>query len=158
MKYWLMKSEGDCYPISELKKVKSTAWTGVRNFQARNYMREMCLGDMILFYHSSSKTTGVYGLAEVSKIAHPDMTAQNSKDEHFDPRATREKPLWECVDIAHIETFKEPVPLDSIRRNKKLSKMILIQRGSRLSIMPVDKLDFEEIVRMSKLPQKNNIY
>jgi predicted RNA-binding protein with PUA-like domain len=157
MKYWLMKSEGDCYPISELKKDKSTAWTGVRNFQARNYMREMSVEDVILFYHSNAKITGVYGLARVSKLAHPDMTAQNPKDEHFDPRATRDKPIWECVDVSYVETFKEPVPLDSIRKNKKLSKMILVQRGSRLSVMPVEKSDFEGIIKMSKLLQKSNL-
>ena len=150
MKYWLLKSEGDCYPIAELKKDKSTAWTGVRNFQARNYMREMSVGNMILFYHSSARITGIYGLAKVSKLAHADMTAQNPKDEHYDPRSNREKPIWECADVTYVETFKEPVPLDSIRQNKKLSKMILLQRGSRLSVMPVEKTDFEEIVRMSK--------
>jgi predicted RNA-binding protein with PUA-like domain len=150
MKYWLMKSEGDCYPIAELKKDKSTAWTGVRNFQARNYMKQMSVGDMVLFYHSSAEPSGVYGLAKVSKLAHADLSAQNPKDEHYDPRSTPEKPIWECVDVSYVEEFEKPIPLDTIRKNKKLSKMLLLQRGSRLSVTPVEKNEFEEVIRMSK--------
>lgn len=149
MNYWLMKSEGDCYPISQLKKEKTGPWTGVRNFQARNYMKQMKVGDMVLFYHSNDKPSGVYGIAKVSKLAHPDLSAQDPKDEHYDPRSTATKPLWECVDVRYVSTFKKPVSLEDIKKTSKLSKMKLVQKGSRLSVMPVTKQEFDCIVKMS---------
>lgn len=148
MNYWLMKSEGDCYPISQLKKDKTTSWGGVRNFQARNYMKSMQVGDTVLFYHSNDKPSGVYGLAKVSKKAHPDLTAQDPKDEHFDPRSTKEKPIWECVDVRYVESFPKPISLDDLKKNPKLSQMKLVQKGSRLSVMPVSKAEFEQILSM----------
>lgn len=149
MNYYLMKSEGNCYPISQLKKDKKTPWSGVRNYQARNYMKEMNVGDMILFYHSSSKPIGVYGLAEVYKKAHPDMTALDPKDEHYDRKATSEKPIWECVDVKYVSTFREPISLDTLKKVEKLGKMKLFQRGSRLSILPVTKSEYEIICKMA---------
>lgn len=144
-----MKSEGDCYPISQLKKDKTTSWGGVRNFQARNYMKEMKVGDMILFYHSNDNPSGVYGLAKVSKLAHPDLTAQDPKDEHYDPRATATKPLWECVDVRYVEAWKTPVSLEVMKKDSKLSKMKLVQKGSRLSVMPVTKQEFDHICKLN---------
>lgn len=143
-----MKSEGDCYPITQLKRDKTTSWTGVRNFQARNFMKKMKVGDMILFYHSDSKPSGVYGLAKVSKLAHPDLSAQDSSDEHYDIRSTAEKPIWECVDVRYVKTFTKPVSLEAIKKNKKLAHMRLVQKGSRLSVMPVTKTEFDEISQM----------
>lgn len=148
MNYWLMKSEGDCYPISQLKKEKTGPWTGVRNFQARNYMKQMKVGDMVLFYHSNDKPSGVYGLAKVSKLAHPDLSAQDPKDEHYDPKSTKDKPIWECVDVRYVSTFKKPVSLETIKKTSNLSKMKLVQKGSRLSVMPVTKQEFDCIVKM----------
>ncbi len=148
MKYWLMKSEGDCYPISQLKKEKIVSWSGVRNYQARNYMKEMEKGDMILFYHSSSKPTGVFGIAKVHKTAHPDMSAQDPKDDHFDPKATKEKPIWECVDVQYVSTFAKPVEVSVIRQNEKLHKMKMLQKGSRLSITPVTEEEFQIICQI----------
>lgn len=143
-----MKSEGDCYPISQLKKEKTGPWTGVRNFQARNYMKQMKVGDMVLFYHSNDKPSGVYGIAKVSKLAHPDLSAQDPKDEHFDSKSTKDKPIWECVDVRYVSTFKKPISLESIKKTSKLSKMKLVQKGSRLSVMPVTKQEFDCIVKM----------
>lgn len=146
MNYWLMKSEGDCYPITQLKKDKTTSWSGVRNFQARNYMKAMKVGDMVLFYHSNARPSGVYGLAKVSRLAHPDVTAQDPKDEHYDPRSTKEKPIWECVDVRHVETFTKPISLEDMKKDKRLSGLKILQKGSRLSICPVSKKEFEHLL------------
>ncbi|MEN9604683.1 MAG: hypothetical protein RJB39_368 [Candidatus Parcubacteria bacterium] len=140
-----MKSEGDCYPISQLKRDKVSPWTGVRNFQARNYMKAMKVGDTVLFYHSNDKPSGVYGLAKVSKVAHPDLSAQDPKNEHYDKRSTTARPLWECVDIRYLSTFKKPVSLEEIKKTPRLSNMKLVQKGSRLSVMPVTKQEFDLI-------------
>ncbi len=148
--YYLMKSEGDCYPISQLKKDKTSPWSGVRNYQARNYMKDMKAGDKILFYHSSSKPTGVFGLAEVSKVAAPDLTALDPKDEHYDSKSTKEKPIWECVTVQYVDTFAKPVTLDDMKKVERLQKMKLFQKGSRLSIIPVTKQEYETICKMSK--------
>jgi predicted RNA-binding protein with PUA-like domain len=148
--YWLMKSEPESYGIEHLKRDKKTAWTGVRNFQARNYMqREMKVGDVILYYHSSCKEPGVYGLAKVASDAYPDPTQFDSKGHYFDPRATKEKPIWYLVDVAFVEEFKTPVLLRMIRDTATFSKMMLLQPGSRLSITPVDQAHAEEIIRMA---------
>lgn len=144
-----MKSEGDCYPISQLKKDKKSAWSGVRNYQARNYMKEMEVGDAILFYHSSSKPLGVYGLAQVVKKAHADMSALDPNDEHFDPKSTQEKPIWECVDVGYVATFEKPVTMDEMKKVENLGKMKLFQKGSRLSILPVTKAEYEHICKMA---------
>jgi predicted RNA-binding protein with PUA-like domain len=147
MKYWLFKSEGDCYSIDDLKRDKRTAWTGVRNYQARNFMtRDMSVGDQILFYHSSSKPTGVYGIARVVKVAHVDETQFDKKDDHFDSKATREKPIWYGVDVAFVEKFKNPVTLDILKFSPELKGMMVLERGSRLSIQPVSEKHFKFIV------------
>ena len=143
MNYWLMKTEGGCYSIDDLKRDKTTAWEGVRNYMARNFMvRDMSLGDLVLFYHSSSDPTGIFGIAKVVKSAHPDESQFNKKDEHYDPKATREKPIWQCVDVAFVEKWKEPVTLLRMRLDPKLDGMVLLQRGSRLSIQPVSEKHF----------------
>jgi predicted RNA-binding protein with PUA-like domain len=149
IQYWLIKSEGDCYSISDLKRDGVTAWEGVRNFQARNFMTKgMQVGDGILFHHSNAKPSGVYGLAEVASAAHPDLSAQNENDEHYDPRATAEKPLWMCVDVRYVATFKNPVSLDSMKIRPKLTGMVVLKRGSRLSITPVTETEYNEVVRL----------
>ena len=146
--YWLMKSEGDCYPIDQLKKDKTTPWSGVRNYQARNYMKEMKVGDMVLFYHSSTKPIGVYGLAKVVNEAHADITALDRRDDHYDERATKEKPIWECVDVEYISTFSKPKTLDEMKRHPELSTMKLFQKGSRLSVIPVTEKEYEFIISL----------
>lgn len=141
-----MKSEPESYSIDALKTDGKTAWTGVRNFLARNYMRdEMQVGDGVLFYHSSCKVPGVYGIAKVASAPYPDPTQFDPSSDYFEPRATAEKPVWYLVDIAFVKKLKEPVTLTDIRANPKLRAMAILQPGSRLSITPVASEHFVEI-------------
>lgn len=138
MRYWLMKSEPEAYSIDALAKDKVTAWTGVRNFQARNFMRDqMALGDQAFFYHSNCDPPGIVGIVEVAKLAYPDETQFNKKSDYFEPKATRDKPVWFHVDVNFVR--KVPiVPLEELRKHKALANMRILQRGNRLSITPVD--------------------
>jgi predicted RNA-binding protein with PUA-like domain len=143
MNYWLMKSEGTCYSIDDLKRDKTTPWSGVRNYQARNYMtRDMQVGDLVLFYHSSSEPTGIFGVAKVTKAAHADETQFDKKDEHYGRKATREKPIWECVDVSFVKKFTNPITLTELKRDPKCAGMVVLQKGSRLSIQPVSEKHF----------------
>lgn len=154
MNYWLIKSEADCYSIDDLKREKRTPWGGVRNYQARNFMRDdMRVGDLALFYHSNgipSAPSGVYGIAKVVSKAHADLTALDPKDEHFDPKTTKEKPIWECVDFAFVKKFKRSVSLGEIKIDPKLSGILVTKPGQRLSIMPVSSSHFERIVALGE--------
>lgn len=150
MNYWLVKSEPISYSIDHLKKDRETAWTGVRNFQARNFMKEMKKGDLVLFYHSSCEIPGIYGLAKVSKEAEPDETQFDKKGYYFDARATREKPIWECVTLKFVKKFKKPITIGELRIDPKLSHMMMLQKGSRLSVTPVSKREFERIEEILK--------
>jgi len=150
-RYWLMKTEPDVFSIDDLKKDGETIWSGVRNYQARNFMmNEMKLGDKVLFYHSNAEPPGVAGLAVVSRLAEPDPTAFDKKSEYFEPKATKENPRWFCVRVKFAEKFKNLVPLDKIKNDPKLKEMLVIKRGQRLSIQPVSKKDYEYIVRLSR--------
>ena len=149
MKYWLLKSEESCYSIDNLKTDKKTAWSGVRNYQARNFMKDMSVGDLCLFYHSNSKPTGVAGVCKVVASAHTDETAFDPKDEHYDSKSTKEKPIWECVDVEVVKKFKEVITLRDIKLDPILAGMILTQIGSRLSVQPVSKEHFEYILNIN---------
>lgn len=147
--YWLVKSEPESYGIEHLKKDKKTAWTGVRNFQARNYMRDgMQVGDGILFYHSNCAEPGVYGLAKVASKPYPDPTQFDPKSHYFDKRATKEKPVWYLVDIAYVRTLKNPVRLDELRGDSITSGMAMLQRGSRLSVTPVMEKEYDRVLAL----------
>lgn len=149
MRYWLLKTEGDVYPIDALQKDGTTPWTGVRNFRARNIMRdEMSVGDLCLFYHSMEKNKGVYGIAKVASKPYPDETQFEKKSGYFEPRATREKPVWTLVDIAFVKRFKEPVMASDMKLDPKLKDMVL-WRIQRLSIQPVTEAEFKRIERMA---------
>jgi predicted RNA-binding protein with PUA-like domain len=153
MNYCLIKSEADCYSIDDLKKDKNTAWTGVRNYQARNFMQSMAVGDGVLFYHSNGTKeypTGVYGIAKVVKIAHPDETQFEKGGEYFEPRATHEKPVWYCVDVGFVEKFKNLVSLTEIKLDPKLAGIMVAQTGSRLSVQPVSEKHFARIVALGQ--------
>lgn len=150
-KYWLVKSEPDIYSIDDLakEKDKTTYWDGVRNYQARNFIRdEMKLGDAVLFYHSNSDPTAVVGVCEVVKEAYPDFTAFDPDDSHYDPKSKKDNPAWMMVDIKLVKKFKTPVTLEEIKNNPKLNNMRLVQRGNRLSVFPVEKNEFDEILKM----------
>lgn len=152
-KYWLVKSEPEVFSIINLQNQKdqTTHWDGVRNYQARNYLRdEMKMGDRVLFYHSNAEPLAIVGVCEVVKEGYPDFTAFDPKDNHFDPKSKKENPTWYMVDLKLNEIFKYPITLEQIKSNKKLQNMKLIQRGNRLSVMPITKDEFNEIIRMSK--------
>ena len=143
-----MKSEPDVFSIDDLKKNKTTLWEGVRNYQARNSMQSMQTGDAVLFYHSSSDPTGVAGLAVISKPAVPDPTQFDKKSEYYDPKATKEKPRWFCPEVKFVTKFPEVITLAQIKADKKLSKMVVVQQGSRLSVQPVSQEDFEYLHKL----------
>lgn len=150
-KYWLMKSEPDVFSFSDLKKrpKKTEPWNGVRNYQARNFMRdEMQVGDLILFYHSSCEIPGVAGIAKVSSKPYPDETQFDSKSEYFDPKATKESPRWFLVDVTFEEDLKTHVSLEEIKKHEELAHMRLLQRGNRLSILPVTREEFMYIKKL----------
>jgi predicted RNA-binding protein with PUA-like domain len=149
--YWLMKSEPDVFSFADLKKrpSKTEPWNGVRNYQARNFMRdEMRVGDPILFYHSSCEVPGVAGIATVASEAYPDETQFDPKSEYFDPKATREAPRWFLVDVRFERDLCRLVPLEELKQRPELATMRLLQRGNRLSILPVTRAEFEAIVRL----------
>ncbi len=146
--YWLMKTEPESYGIEHLRKDTVTPWSGVRNFQARNSMRQMTPGDKVLFYHSSCKVPGVYGIAEVASAPYPDPTQFDSKSPYYDPKATKEKPVWDLVDVAFVRELARPVTLAEIRETQSLRSMIILQPGSRLSVTPVSPEHFKTIVSL----------
>jgi len=143
MRYWLMKSEPDAFSIDELRNApgKKTHWDGVRNYQARNYMRDgMRQGDLIFFYHSNCETPGIVGIAEVaSKAAYPDHTAFDPKDHHYDAGSDPDNPRWLMVDIRFKRKTRRPISLAELRQHEdRLAGFALIRRGNRLSVMPVE--------------------
>jgi predicted RNA-binding protein with PUA-like domain len=147
--YWLLKSEPSVFSIQNLEKApgKTTHWDGVRNYQARNYMRDsMRIGDGVLFYHSNSEPAGIVGVAEIVKTGYPDHTAFDRKDDHFDPKSKKENPTWYMVDIKHVRTFKRMLTLDDLRGTPGLEKMALLQKGSRLSVQPVTPEEWQIIL------------
>ncbi len=151
IKYWLFKSEPTVYSIDDLKKDKKTYWDGVRNYQARNFIRdEMKKGDLVLFYHSNAEPNAVVGVCEIVKEAYPDFTAFDPEDKHFDPKSKKENPTWFMVDVKFKKKLKHPVTLKEIKANPKLANMRLVQRGNRLSVMPITKEEFDEIIAMGE--------
>jgi predicted RNA-binding protein with PUA-like domain len=149
--YWLMKSEPECYSIDDLARDRKTFWDGVRNYQARNFMRDdMKVGDQILFYHSNADPTGVAGLARVARTAYPDHTALDPKNDHFDPKSTPSEPIWMMVDVAFVEKFEKVVTLQELKARPELDGMMVIQRGSRLSVQPVEEKHFRQVVTLAK--------
>ncbi len=154
-RYWLFKSEPDVYSIGDLKAApkQTTCWDGVRNYQARNLLRdEVRKGDQVLFYHSQAKPLAVVGTTEVVRDGYPDHTAFDANGPHFDARSNSDNPVWYMVDIRLINVFPEPVTLESIRLCKKLAEMALLQRGSRLSIQPVTASEWVAVHQLAGVP------
>lgn len=152
-RYWLFKSEPNAFSFEDLKKMprKTDHWDGVRNYQARNFMRdEVSVGDSVLFYHSSCKEPGVVGLAEVTREAYPDHTAWDPKSHYYDPKSTADNPRWFMVDITYKWKFSTMVTLKAIKANPALATMKLVQRGQRLSVQPVSREAFETILKMAE--------
>jgi len=138
-KYWLMKSEPEDFSIDDLQRVGVEPWTGVRNYQARNFMRQMQPGDGVLFYHSSTEIPGIYGVAEVASTPYPDPTQFQKKSKYFDEKSTQEQPRWDLVDVKFVRKLRRGIPLDEIRTHaERLGEdFALIRRGTRLSVLPV---------------------
>lgn len=149
MNYWLFKSEPSAYSIDDLAREGITAWTGVRNYQARNFMRDaMRPGDPGFFYHSSCKVPGIVGIVEVARSAYADPTQFDRKSRYYDPGATREEPRWLNVDVKFVRRT-QVVGLDELRREKALRKMQVLQRGNRLSITPVTPAEWACVMRLA---------
>lgn len=156
MRHWLVKSEPDVYSFDDLMRDRdrTTDWHGVRNFQARNLLREMKSGDAVLFYHSSCEPPHVAGIARVVREAYPDPSAWDPRSEYHDPASTREKPRWYMVDVQGERALPAPVTLAEIRANPKLVAMKLVQKGQRLSVQPVEAKEFAEVLRMAEAKAK----
>lgn len=155
MKYWLMKCEPGAYSIDDLQRDGSTSWEGVRNYQARNFMRdEMKKGDKVLFYASNADPSGVAGLAEISREAYADTFAVQSGHAYHDPKATKEEPIWYMVDLGFVEKFPAVVSLETLKSSPGLEQMVVTRKGSRLSIQPVTKQEFEIVSRLGRASRK----
>jgi predicted RNA-binding protein with PUA-like domain len=150
LRYWLMKSEPDEFSITDLERApkQTTSWFGVRNYQARNYMREMKPGDRAFFYHSSCPEPGIAGIAQVVAAAHPDVTQFDPRGKYYDAKATREEPRWWNVDVKWVATTRL-VSLAELREVEALSDMVILRRGNRLSITPVTKQEWDAVTRLA---------
>ena len=148
--YWLMKSEPLVFSIDDLAWApkRTTCWDGVRNYQARNFMRAMRPGDRVLFYHSNANPPAIVGIAEVAATAYSDPTQFERSHKHFDPASDPKAPRWDMVDIRHVRTFDAPISLDFLRTDKALAGMALLQKGSRLSVQPVTPSEWAHIMSL----------
>lgn len=145
-----MKSEPGAYSIDDLRRDKKTFWDGVRNFQARNFLRDSIKkGDLALFYHSNAEPSGIAGIAEVAREGYPDVSAFDPKDIHFDPASKKERPTWYEVDIKFVEKFNRLISLEELKKVKGLEKMLLLQKGQRLSVQPVTEREWSIIKRLT---------
>jgi len=150
--YWLIKSEPRVFSIDDLANApgQTTCWDGVRNYQARNFMRTMAVGDRVLFYHSSAEPPAVVGIAEVVRTAYPDETQFDKTSHHYDPGSIPSAPRWDMVDIRYRQTFRTSLSLDRLRHEPKLKNMVLLRKGSRLSIQPVTKAEWAVVLKLAE--------
>ena len=149
MKLWLMKTEPDVYSIDDLERDGTEPWEGVRNYQARNSMREMAEGDLVIFYHSNAKPPGAAGVCRVSREAYPDDTQFDKNSKYHDPKSKKEDPRWSLVQVAFVEKFAEPISLQALKDDHALEGMLVTQKGSRLSVQPVEKKHFKRVLKMA---------
>jgi predicted RNA-binding protein with PUA-like domain len=151
--YWLLKSEQSVFSIDDLEKApkKTTCWDGVRNYQARNFLRDSIKkGDLVFFYHSNAEPTAIAGIAEVVKEGYPDHTAFDPDDVHYDPKSNKKEPTWYMVDIRHVQTFKKPLTLEQLKTVPALNDMMLLQKGSRLSVQPVTAKQWQVVSKLAE--------
>ena len=148
MPYWLMKSEPDELSIHDLQRLGNARWDGVRNYQARNFMRSMQVGELFFFYHSSCPEPGVAGIARISEAVYPDPTALDPHSHYFDAKASAEKNPWSAVDVTFVEAFPRVIPLAELKAQSALSGLALVQKGSRLSVMPVADEEWAAILAL----------
>jgi len=150
MRYWLFKSEPESFGFDRLEREGRTEWSGVRNYQARNFMKEMKLGDLGFFYHSNTKEPAIVGIVKVVREAYPDFTARVRGGDYFDPKSTEANPIWEMVDVAFESRLARPVTLAELRANALLAPtMVLLRKGSRLSVQPVEKRDWDIVKKIA---------
>lgn len=154
MQYWLMKSEPEVFSIKDLENrgKRGSHWDGVRNYQARNFMRGMSRGDLALFYHSNCTVPGIVGVMKIVREAYPDHTAFDPADPHFDPKSDPEKPRWDMVDVAFVEQFQRTISLAEMRETPALQGMQVLRKGNRLSITPVEQKEWNAIMRAAEQP------
>lgn len=149
-RYWLLKSEPDVYGLDALQRDGSTMWDGVRNYQARNFMRDdMKVGDGVLYYHSNAKPPGVVGVARICKEGYPDPTQFDADNKYYDPKSTAENPRWILVDVEYVGHFDGIVPLDVLKAEDDLDGMLVIRKGQRLSVQPVEPHHFFKVCEMA---------
>ncbi|WP_101925720.1 MULTISPECIES: EVE domain-containing protein [Luteimonas] len=152
-RYWLMKSEPEDFSIDDLARVGTEPWTGVRNYQARNFMRDgMQVGDGVLFYHSNTDVPGIYGLAEVASTAYPDPSQFKKRSKYFDEKASQDAPRWFLVDVGYVRTLAQPIPLSEIREHAAAlgEEFALIRKGARLSVLPVTSAQWKLLLSLEK--------
>ncbi len=150
-RYWLMKCEPSAYTIDDLARDTVTSWEGVRNYQARNFMRDdMQEGDGVLFYASNAKPSGVTGLARIARAGYPDHFARKKGHGYFDAASTKDAPVWYMVDVGFVERFAEVVPLETLKHTKGLEQMMVTQKGSRLSVQPVTRAEYDIVVKLGR--------
>jgi len=145
-----MKSEPDVYSIEDLRKAGSDHWEGIRNYQARNFLREMAVGDMALFYHSNAKPPGVAGVARICRLAYPDHTQFDTKSKYFDAKSSPDDPRWSMVDVEFVEVLPNYVSLQDLRDDAELEDLQVLRKGQRLSIQPVSRAHFNRVLKLGK--------
>jgi predicted RNA-binding protein with PUA-like domain len=149
-RYWLVKSEPDVFSIDDLARDGRTSWEGVRNYQARNHMLTMQLGDLALYYHSNAEPSGVAGVCEIVRLAYPDPTQFDPKSDYHDPGSKPHDPRWKMVDVGFVERFPRTIALDALKQEKALEGMIVLQKGTRLSVTPVSREHFDHVCAMAR--------
>jgi predicted RNA-binding protein with PUA-like domain len=148
-KFWILKSEPDSFSIDDLERVGTTSWDGVRNYQARNYLRAQRKGDRVLFYHSSCAEPGVVGIAEIARVAYPDDSAFDPDDKHYDPKSDPSDPTWYMPDVKFVRKLPRVVTLHELQGRPELEGLLLTRKGNRLSVMPATKEHFDFIVALA---------
>jgi len=149
MKLWLMKSEPETFSIDDLERKGREPWDGVRNYQARNFMREMAVGDLVIFYHSNAKPPGAAGIGRIARAAYPDPTQFDKKSEYYDPKSKKEDSRWSLVDVEFVEKFDKEISLQALKDDAALEGMLVTRKGSRLSVQPVDEKHFKRVLELA---------
>lgn len=153
MRYWLMKSEPDVYSIDNLKLDEKEIWDGVRNYQARNFLREMKVGDLAFFYHSNTKPPGIAGLMRIVQANLNDPTQFDESNPYYDPKSSPENPRWQTVEVEFVETFPQYLTLDTLRQNFEPDELLILRRGNRLSVIPVEESTAQKLLALAQSKQ-----
>ncbi|MDB9525971.1 EVE domain-containing protein [Oscillatoria sp. CS-180] len=150
MRYWLMKSEPDVYSIADLEQTPEEIWDGVRNYQARNFLRDMAVGDLAFFYHSNTKPPGIVGLMKIIEADIVDPTQFDQASQYYDPKSKPDDPRWRTVKVGYVETFKEQITLETLKATFGPEELLVVKRGNRLSVMPVDDAVAVKLLEMGQ--------